>query len=652
MKRSSWIAVGTFAVLLAAWLVKDSKRAPSAPAPLSIDGYVGAVSDAELRTQTKDKLPPIKSIKIKAKDSELSLEQLAQDPPASATPDKAEPAKPVEAKWSAKYQRKGHTSQAKATPYRASAMAEVFGRSIRSTFAKEIREADKAEFGLDAAQAIDVEVQWPGREVKLRIGKLDKGSDGAEPTTWVQDPARPLVVFQVTGRDLRSPFEVAWSDLRDRSLLALDLAAIDKLEVHNPADRRAVDFALQRPPLAAGAKREPGEGWSIVAPAGYRVGEVGEWLRSLERLSANEFVDPADVASAKTATGLDDAAAAKVTISAGADKTVLVFGAVDSASEAKDVWLRIEGRDELYKIASYSRDQALARLDQLRQRSLLGDLKAKDASEVQLRGPSVDLQLRRVDGHWRTASGEAAADRAVDGFLGDLDGLQVDYAADVTPGGAGLDAPEWSLRLTMASGAVVTAAFSKESDGHVFGNVQGATGAGDIFKLQSWNVSKIRKSPDDFADKRLFPVAREAIRAVESRPAQGSGFSLALQGETWNLKRDGKIEIIKPETVTEWLSALVALERGAKTAKSAAEAGLDKGFDVVEITTDSGSVLQVAVSAQVSGEDVWVSPLRAGKAVAISAIAQSSAAALKKTAATLLNAAPAEAAPGAAAPAK
>jgi hypothetical protein len=649
MKRSSWIAVGVFAVLLTAWLAKGMKSPPTAPAPLSIDGYVGAVSDDEMRAQTKDKLSPVKQLTVKSQDSELILAQLPQDPPAAATPDKADAAKPPEAKWSAKLVRKGRSSEAKAMPYRANAMAEVFGRSIRSTFSREIKDSDKAEFGLDTAQAIDVEAQWAGRSVKMRIGKLDKGSEGTEPTTWVQDPARPSVVFQVAGRDLRSPFETRWSDLRDRNLLVLDLGAIDKVEVENPADPRAVRFSLSRPPLASGAKREAGEGWAITAPVGYPVGDVGEWLRSVERLSAADFVDPADAAERKLATGLDDPKiAAKLTIMAGSSKTVLVFGAVDASSESKDVWMRIEGRDELYKIASYSRDQVLTRFDQLRQRALLGGAKAKDATEVRVVGPAGELAMRRNAGVWQLTSGQAVATSAVDSYLGDLDGVQVDFAADATPGSAGLLTPEWTVRLTLANGETMAVELSKEVDGHVFGSVVGAAGRGDIFKLQAWNAGKLRKTSADFADKRLIPWAKDAISAVEVRPVEGEAFSAELGATGWNLKRGSKIETIEPDIMAGWLTALTSIERGAATEKSAADAGLDKQFDVLQIKGKDAKILQIAISRQKSGEEVWVSTLQNGKAAAISAIPQSSAALLQKTADSLAKNSPAD--PGAGAP--
>jgi hypothetical protein len=189
---------------------------------------------------------------------------------------------------------------------------------------------------------------------------------------------------------------------------------------------------------------------------------------------------------------------------------------------------------------------------------------------------------------------------------------------------------------------------SKEVDGHVFGSVVGAAGRGDIFKLQAWNAGKLRKTSADFADKRLIPWAKDAISAVEVRPVEGEAFSAELGATGWNLKRGSKIETIEPDIMAGWLTALTSIERGAATEKSAADAGLDKQFDVLQIKGKDAKILQIAISRQKSGEEVWVSTLQNGKAAAISAIPQSSAALLQKTADSLAKNSPAD--PGAGAP--
>lgn len=631
MKRSSWIAVGALIALIGVWFVKERKGGPTAPAPLSIDGYVGNVSDADLRAQTKDKLAPVTQLTVKRKDESLVLSQQPQTLPADVTPDKA---KPLEAKWTVKRSRSGGTSEAKAQTYRANAMAEIFGRSIRSTFSKEVKPGELADYGLDADQAIDVDAQWDGHKASLRIGKLDKGSDGAEPTTWVQDPSRLGVVFQVAGRDLRSPFDVPWADLRDRALLTLDLSAIDRLEVVNPADPRMPRFAITRPALPPKGTREAGEGWSIAEPQGYPIGDAADWLRSLERLSASEFLSPSEVAAAKANTGLDDPkTVATVTFGAGAAKTVLVFGKVDEATASKDIWMRIEGRDEVYKVASYSRDQVLAKFDQIRQRSLLGPGKAKEAIAIEIAGPTGTAKLTKVGQGWQINGGASASATAVDSYLNDLDGIQVEFASDVTAGAAALPTPEWRVQLTTAAGAAVVVALGAERDKQVLGWTEAGGVKSDLYRLQDWNASKLRKSATDFEDKRLVQWSQSDIVSASSRPANGEAFTATQTDGAWQLTTAGKPDLTKSSAVAGWIAALAGLERNTVSTKRPAEVGLDKDFTSLQIGGKDGTFVTLAISSQKATDEVYVSVTRPGKTVLVVTVSTATASTLTKSAA-------------------
>ncbi len=501
MKRSTLVVLGIFAVLLVAWLAKGMKSAPQGPAPLALEGYAGNVTEQEFRTSQKDKLPGIQKLRVKKKAETWILQQIAQELPKDTTPDAA---KPAEAKWSVTRQKNGKTSDAKGQPYRANAMAEVFGRSIHSTFAKEIKATELAEYGLDADHAIEVEASGAKANFKLRIGSVDKPQDGAEPSTWVQDPAHAEVVYQVVGRDLRASFDVAWSDLRDRGILTIDLAGLDRIEASNPDDPRAASFVVSRAPVATGAKREAGEGWSITAPTGYGVGDVGEWAKSIERLTAGDFIDPSEVAEKKLDTGLDQPKAARLTLGEGSKKTVLVFGKVDEASAQRDIWCKIEGRDELYKIAAFSRDQVLQRLDQIRERALLGKRHGKDAQSFTLVGPEGSLEGHKQGDSWSLTGRPKANSGAIQAFLTDLDAIKVDFATDVTPGAVGIDTPETTLTLQFADGPWQVV-LGKEKDGNNYGRAAAAPGQGDLFKLASWSAGRLKKKAADFDDKPVEP---------------------------------------------------------------------------------------------------------------------------------------------------
>ncbi len=623
MKRSTWVTLAVFAALLAVYFGRNFKTTEKGPPPLSIDGFVGNVSEQEAREAQKNKLPPVKKIVVKKQDEEIVLEQQPQDPPKDVTPDKD---KAPEAKWSAKRTFKGRSTEAKGQVYRANAMADVFARSIRSTFATAAKADALAEYGLDAAKAIDVEVTLESKTVKLRIGNLDKGQESNDSTTWVQDPARPDAVYQVAGRDLRGAFDVAWGEIRDRGLLTLDLAAADRIEVENPGDGRHAKFAVARPALTEAQKKDiadkkPGrdanDGWSVAEPKGYEPGDIGDWLKSIERMSANEFLDPAELADKKADTGLDDPkVAAKVTVTAGDKKTVIVFGKTDEASQSKDIWARIEGRDEVYKVASYTRDQVLQKFDQARDRTLLGKKKAGIATAVTLTGPEGTVELTKGGSGWQVgAAGFALSTKAVDSFLTDLDGIKVDFAADVTPGSAGLDAPEWTVKLVFGEGPV-TLVLAKEKDGNSLGRVVAEGPAGDLWKLAGWNAGKLRKALKDFEDKHLLPFAKDTATLVKVHPQEGADFELRKDNGVWKVSEGGKTLDAKADAVATWLGTLADLEFSAGVQdKTAAEAGLDKGFASIEVTDGSGKVFGLRVSGTKSGDDSYVGSVRDGRLV-------------------------------------
>jgi len=639
MKRSTLVTLGVLAALAAVYAAKSFKSTEQGPPPLSIDGYVGNVSEADARDAQKDKLPPVKKITVKKKGDEIVLDQIAQELPKDATPDKA---KPVEAKWSARRTFKGKSTEAKAQVYRANAMADVFARTIRSTFARVAKAEALAEYGLDADHAIDVEAVLDSRTVKLRIGNLDKGQELGDATTWVQDPARPDVVYQVAGRDLRGAFDVPWSDIRDKSLLALELSAVDRIEVDNPGDPRQPRFAVKRPPLTDAQRkdladkkpgRDAGEGWAVAEPAGFGAGDVGDWLKSIERMSANEFLDPAEVADKKADTGLDDAkVAAKVTVTAGDKKTVIVFAKTDEASASKDVWARIEGRDEVYKVASYTRDQVLLKFDQVRDRSLLGARKAASARSFKVTGPDGAVDAVKTAAGWQIAGmAHPVSAKAIDSFLSDLDGVKVDFAADVTPGSAGLASAEWTLSIQFDSGAVAVQ-LAKEADGNALGRVDAPGPAGDVWKLASWSAGKLRKTAKDFEDKRVLPFAKDEATRIKVALKDGTPFELTRSGDKWTVAEGGHSVDGKADAVAAWLTTLADLEFANAADKGTAELGLDKDFGLIEVSNAGGKTWSLRISGQKSGEEPYIASLRDGKVARVATLASWAASNLTKKA--------------------
>ncbi len=494
MQRSTWITLGVFALLLGLWFVQSRKPAVTGPVPLSIDGYIGIVSEEEARTAAKNKPMPFDKISLSRKGEAFALERL----PVEGTPTTAD-GKPAEAKWKLTRTADGKSSSAGGQAFRAQAMGETLQRSIRSNHAQPVTAAQLNEYGLDPDHVIDAE--WAGKSgsVKLRIGLLQKPERGeGESNTWVMNPKQPDVAYLIAGRDLRTNFDVKWADLRERQLLTLDMAAVDSIEIENPADLKAKKIVAKRAPLGPGEKREGKEGWGIVEPAGTETGDIGDWLGAIGRFSANDFMADAS----KLDTGLDDAkSVVKVTVGAGAQKTVILFGKVDNRNESKDFFARIVGRDETYLVASNSRDQIAQTLDQVRNRLLFGTRKVKDIQSFTIKGPDTQVVAVRKGDNWQLTTPAAdAGQKAIETLLTELEAVKIDFNVTEKVEAMGLATPAWQMTLQFG-GETVVLQLGDEKDGNEFARLVVAGVPSDCFKLTTWAVQKLKKKPDELMEK-------------------------------------------------------------------------------------------------------------------------------------------------------
>jgi hypothetical protein len=640
MKRSTWYMVGAFAALLVIYLATTWRPKQDTPPPLSIDGYIGNVDEQTARSQAKDKPPPVKRVVLKRKDEEIVFDRL---PPEKT--DKPEVV--TDLKWTAKRTYKGKVTDTKAQGFRVQSMSETLMRSIRSSYALRVKATELAEYGLDADKAIDVQWDLDNRTVKLRIGLLQKPDDG-EPNTWVQNPGVPDVVYQIAARDLRTSFDSTWSDLRDRSVLTLKLPAIERIQIDNPHDKKAKHVVATRPALTDAQQKEladkkqerdAADGWTIEEPKNVVAGDIGDWLKAIDRFSVSEFLDPADAVEKKLDTGLDEPAVrVTVTVGAGPTAVTITFGKADETRPNKEVYARIEGRDELYLVATYTRDQIVQTLDQLRDRRLLGDRKGKDATTVTLWQSSGDkLLATKESGNWAVIgapAGYRTSPAAVDSFLNDLDSIKLDYALPEPATAAGLETPGASAEIRFGDQALMVI-LGNEVDGNVWGRVMRLGGLEDTFKVSTWNAGRIKKKLSDFADKRLLSVPAGEVAEAWLEPADGKDAVHLMRDATgtgWTWEAGGKSGAAKAEAVDGVLRAALDLEWTAEHPDKKPDAiGLEKGFASLRVRTKAGVIEELRISEQKSGDDPYVATVRGGKIDKLAAVSSWAAGNLKKT---------------------
>ena len=138
MKRSTWLTLAAFVLLLGLWFARTRPHKVDAPPPLSVDGYIGNVAIEEARTLGQKQPAPYTHIALTRTDGKGGkqlIELDKQDVPKlpEAKPDAKTP--PPEAAWLAKRTVDGKTTTWKAQGFRATSMAEQLQRSIRSNFA-------------------------------------------------------------------------------------------------------------------------------------------------------------------------------------------------------------------------------------------------------------------------------------------------------------------------------------------------------------------------------------------------------------------------------------------------------------------------------------------------------------------------------------
>jgi hypothetical protein len=648
MSKSSIAMLLLFVALGIGWFLQDDGTAKTTYPAVVVEGFVSKdVSLQDVKILNKDDASPYTRWEVKRDGETYVLKR--------ETGQKGR--KHSEAKWTAqRTYAGGKTVSAKGETYRVRMYAQTLSRDFRSSYSFKATDKDLQEYGLDEKHRVEVKATGGDKTVHLYIGNVDapSGENESSSKTWVMRPDVPDVIYQVAGFDLRKNIDVPWKDVRDRKLLDVNIARMDKVVLENPNDPLAKKVVAVRPKLpkeqqdklAAIAKeddkdkrdklekelRKSNDGWKIELPSNYLTGEVGGWLESTERMSLTEVVDTAD-GKAPANSGLGDPKeAVKITMFEGDKKTVVIMGKAMTDGE-KDVWVKIGGNDaQVYRVASWSAEQVIKQLDDLRDLKLFGKDQAetvKAADNLLVDAPDGRFSARLDNGKW-IARGVIADHKKVADFVGELAGLDVDYESGKARSAVGLDKPEWQVSLS-AKGRTFRVALAPKKGEDYFG----AVGAeGNTFKLQSWNADRVRKSASHLKDSHLvIGLSKQEITSIDLPAGDKERGVLSRDSSgKWQAKPATKL---KAAAVDALAAALAEASWDTEIkGKKLKELGLDEPAHVVRFASAKGK-FELRIAAKDKDGNPYIAVFKRKKPIVIGTMSSFSVTPLKKTLADL-----------------
>jgi hypothetical protein len=507
---------------------------------------------------------------------------------------------------------------AMAETYKVRAMLRAFDTALTSNYARRAEEAELAKLMLDEKSRIRVTLlQGETKLVDLLVGKVDKkdAMNGDEPDTLVMVPDAEAIYYRLPGKDLRGPFEVALSDLRDKKLFEFKKEDVVRLEVSDPREGQAPKIVLAKKPAAPGdaAKEAPGPGtskdeWQLLEPAGIDVEGVDGFVSSFANVRADEFLDKLPGADAAA---LDKAYRLTATVKSGdkEERFTLAIG----AGRKKGVYARIEGRDGIVLIGKWSAEQLMKSLSDLRRKKIFS-FEEKDVERVAVNvAGKAPFAVARDGAGWRFVepAGEFAAASKVKSLANSIANFRVADFIDKAPADAGLDASAARVTVglsTAAGGGSSTLVIGKEykdAEGQerFYARMEGND---QIFSIQKFSRENVLKELDDLRDKRLFRIEKEDIVSFTIKhPDEELAFAPANKDgkDVWNLTGPKPKEDV---SVASILSTLASLDvEKAVDGKKPEEVGLDKDAITVSFKLKDGTEHSVTFSEEVDDTSTY-----------------------------------------------
>jgi len=412
MKKSTIFLLVAAAVLAVVAFLVTRKSGPDAPKKFDIPGLA---SDADLAAEKKLGMMDAKPA-LKHPIDEVILEQPAD---VGGTIRLVRDGEGETSKW-----RLAVPVDAPAQKYPVEAIIELFKTPTTRSDTRTIKAADLPLFDLEPGRRIGLTLKskgavWGG--VDLIIGQVVKdGEPGGEESvkgTWVLVKGDETTAFLIADKDLRAPAMKSLADFRDKKAFDFEADAVSRLEIVDPTGEKVAltSVTTETPPAPdAGPDAKPTKAtvWTLSEPAGVKGDTaVQQVTKNLAGLRVNEFV-PLAKATDEAKKALEGKTW-KLTAKVG-DKDV-VLTVADGAKEP--IWARVEGRDEIFSLASYAANNVRKGLGELKDKTVW-DVTPDAVTGLTLMGDTGPIELTKADGKWKFVLPAVAYPADATSFLG------------------------------------------------------------------------------------------------------------------------------------------------------------------------------------------------------------------------------------------
>ncbi len=500
--------------------------------------------------------------------------------------------------------------------YKVRAMLRAFDTALSSNYARRAEAAELANVMLDEKARIRVTMlQGEAKLVDLYVGKVDKkdAMNGDEPDTLVMATEGESIYYRLPGKDLRSPFEVELTDLRDKKLFEFKKDDVVRIEVTDPREGQAPKMVLEKKASdkPAGDKGEGSEAkdeWLLKEPAGMDVEGVDGFVSSLANARADEFLDKLPGADSAA---LDKAYRLTATVKSGGKEET--FTLAIGAGRKKGVYARVEGRDGIVLIGKWSADQLLKSLSDLRRKKIFS-FEEKDIEKVAVNvAGKAPFTVARDGTGWKfiEPAGEFAASSKVKSLANSIANFRVADFLDKAPDDAGLDATAARVTVTLSAAAgsgsstlIIGKEYKdKDSQERYYARLEGND---QVFSIQKFSRENVLKEMDDLRDKRLYRIEKEDIASFTIKhPDEELSFAPATKDgkEVWNLSGPKPKEDVNVASI---LSTLASLDvEKMVDGKKPEEVGLDKETITVSFKMKDGTEHSVTLSEEVDDTSTY-----------------------------------------------